>query len=369
MLPVAGGRRQVRMVQLVMMGVRGDGAAAKDILDEERRPAGGSSVLAWLSLLLLAGRLHLFSLRLRRVRLHLAVLARRQGREIGRGTSPTPWRPPSPVLRPGVPRTTASACLRCREDLAGELTLETGHSFPVVRRVGDRSRLSANRTSLEVHPPTESRLIAADLAHGSAMNRAGRRLSLTVFHRRSPSRRLGRVSVSAARFRAIQPPQRDHRQPLPLVSVPRRPAPPWKGDASIQVYPRPAWRPHWPASRRSPSPGLAPRGFQGRDSITRFHGHPLGYSRTQRRTEEAVAAPTMVVVLEQQEDREEEGDTRGMDPSVFAILLHSVALLHVDNNATCKHVYVRVRYENPRHPRRSRPLYVRDARRFPVASI
>jgi len=69
-LPVAGGRRQVLMVQLMMMGVRSDGAAAKDILDEERCPAGGSSVLAWLSLLLLAGRLHLFSfdatLRLRR---------------------------------------------------------------------------------------------------------------------------------------------------------------------------------------------------------------------------------------------------------------------------------------------------------------
>jgi len=48
------------MVQLMMMGVRSDGAATKDILDEERCPAGGSSVLAWLSLLL-AGRLHLFS--------------------------------------------------------------------------------------------------------------------------------------------------------------------------------------------------------------------------------------------------------------------------------------------------------------------
>lgn len=43
----------------MVVGVRGDGAAAKDILDEERRPAGGSSVLAWLCLLLLAGRLHL----------------------------------------------------------------------------------------------------------------------------------------------------------------------------------------------------------------------------------------------------------------------------------------------------------------------
>jgi len=48
------------MVQLMMMGVRSDGAATKDILDEERCPAGGSSVLAWLSLLL-TGRLHLFS--------------------------------------------------------------------------------------------------------------------------------------------------------------------------------------------------------------------------------------------------------------------------------------------------------------------
>lgn len=66
-LPVAGGRRQVLMVQLMMVGVRGDGAAAKDVLDEERRPAGGGSVLAWLSLLLLAGRLHLFLVRRRNV--------------------------------------------------------------------------------------------------------------------------------------------------------------------------------------------------------------------------------------------------------------------------------------------------------------
>lgn len=70
-----------------------------------------------------------------------------------------------------------------------------------------------------------------------------------------------------------------------------------------------------------------------------------------------------------EDERWRGGETRGMDPSVFAIPLHSVALLHVDNNAKCKHVYVRVRYENPRHPRRGHPLYVRDARRFPVASI
>ena len=88
-LPVAGGRRQVLMVQLMMMGVRSDGAAAKDILDEERCPAGGSSVLAWLSLLLLAGRLHLFSfdatLRLRR---RVSCLDRR-GYILARGV---PWR-------------------------------------------------------------------------------------------------------------------------------------------------------------------------------------------------------------------------------------------------------------------------------------
>lgn len=49
------------MVQLMMMRMmRGDGAAIKDILDEERRPAGGGSVLTWLCLLLLTGgRLHL----------------------------------------------------------------------------------------------------------------------------------------------------------------------------------------------------------------------------------------------------------------------------------------------------------------------
>lgn len=40
------------------MGV--NGAATKNILNEERRPAGGSSVLTCLSLLLLAGGLHLF---------------------------------------------------------------------------------------------------------------------------------------------------------------------------------------------------------------------------------------------------------------------------------------------------------------------
>lgn len=39
LLRVARGRRQVLMVQLMMVGVRGDGAAAKDILDKERRPA------------------------------------------------------------------------------------------------------------------------------------------------------------------------------------------------------------------------------------------------------------------------------------------------------------------------------------------
>lgn len=50
-----------------------------------------------------------------------------------------------------------------------------------------------------------------------------------------------------------------------------------------------------------------------------------------------------------------------MDPSVFAIPLHSVALLHIDNNATCKHVYVRVRYENPRHPA-AQPSVIRARR-------
>lgn len=63
------------------------------------------------------------------------------------------------------------------------------------------------------------------------------------------------------------PALRDHRQPLPLVSVPRRPAA--RGPRFLRgrvnplespsPYPRPAGRPHWPASRRSPSPGLAPR--------------------------------------------------------------------------------------------------------------
>lgn len=49
------------MVQLMMMRMMGsDGAATKDILDEERRPASGGTVLTWLCLLLLAGgRLHL----------------------------------------------------------------------------------------------------------------------------------------------------------------------------------------------------------------------------------------------------------------------------------------------------------------------
>jgi len=64
------------------------------------------------------------------------------------------------------------------------------------------------------------------------------------------------------------------------------------------------------------------------------------------------------------------GGAGGTDPSVFAIPLHSVALSHVDNNAKCKHVYVRVRYENALalFSRRDRPLYVRDSRRF-LASI
>lgn len=67
LLAVSGGRRRqlVLMVQLMMVGMRRcDGAAAEDILDEERRPARGGSVLTWLRLLLLAGGLHLPSISL-----------------------------------------------------------------------------------------------------------------------------------------------------------------------------------------------------------------------------------------------------------------------------------------------------------------
>lgn len=133
-LRVAGGRRQVLMVQLMMVSVRGDGAAAEDILDEERRPAGGSSVLAWLSLLLLAGRLHLFSfdatLRLRRVhapRLHPRPSGTPRSRDPDRagGSSPTtPFFAPGEVARGSVFTTR-------RENP----TLKTGHfSADVDRR-------------------------------------------------------------------------------------------------------------------------------------------------------------------------------------------------------------------------------------------
>lgn len=42
----------------LMMGVRGYGAPAEDVLDQERRPVRRGAVLTWLGLLLLAGRLH-----------------------------------------------------------------------------------------------------------------------------------------------------------------------------------------------------------------------------------------------------------------------------------------------------------------------
>lgn len=164
------------MVELVVVGMmRGDGAAAKDILDEERRPAGGSSVLAWLSLLLLAGRLHLFSfgatLRLRRARLHPGVLARLRGREIGCEPRSSVRVIPTRVRRRGgkTPR---------RGDLAGNSLSKPVTLFPAY--------VSANRTSLEFHPPTESRLIAADLATDRiwiVRDAVCRSLSFTVVHR------------------------------------------------------------------------------------------------------------------------------------------------------------------------------------------
>jgi len=235
-LRVAGGRRQVLMVQLMVVGVRSDGSAAKDILDEKRCPACGSSVLAWLSLLLLAGRLHFFSfdttLRLRvhaSSRLHPrpGVLARCQGREItirGRSSPAATIGDRVPFLAPGARRSEISriACLQSRRYTARESrgSLSKSSLFFRVFRIGDTLGESAttwpdlalaDRMSFvpRVHPPTESWSIVTnrhESCHGSDMNRARRRQSLTVFRRRS-----GRVSVSAARFRAIQPPRRDHR--------------------------------------------------------------------------------------------------------------------------------------------------------------
>lgn len=144
-LPVAGRRRQMLMVQLMMVGVRGDGAAAEDILDEERRPAGGSSVLAWLSLLLLAGRLHLFSfdatLQLRRVHapwLHprpgvLAKIARSRSRRQVLADNPRFFAPGE--MARGDPSCSRVFTTRYREE--GNLTLGNRSLFS--RRIGDHS--------------------------------------------------------------------------------------------------------------------------------------------------------------------------------------------------------------------------------------
>lgn len=154
-----------------------------------------------------------------------------------------PRRPPIPVLRArwdqGFLRTSAFACARVYNATIARIWLNREEK-------NSQGRTHSRNRSLffRVSATTRSEAITRPLAQligcrsfrefiprrnrdwscrGSDMNRAGRRfcrsLSFTVVHR---VRRLGRVSVSTVRFRAIQPPQRDHRQPLPLVSVPRR---------------------------------------------------------------------------------------------------------------------------------------------------
>jgi len=182
--------------------------------------------------------------------------------------------------------------------------------------------------------------------HESDMNRARCRLLLTVFRRRWSGHRARRVSVSAYQGDSMfYPPQRrwSTAPPVSWRTATARNVP-WKGNAWIRMYP-------------SFEAGLTSRIGRRRDAHRRpgwFRDDPEGGSRplVSMDTRSGIRESNDVRPAPRRRPRQRRArkGRRDSDPSVFGIRDFSPfcrALARRYNNTKCKHVYVRVRYENP----------------------